>query len=66
LLRGRSADVLLQATFCYGDVMLRRRYVTETLCYGDVMLRRRFVEEALCAETFRIKVTCNVSLDSQI
>jgi hypothetical protein len=32
-----------QETFCYGDVLLRRRFVTE-----DVSLRRRFVKETLC------------------
>jgi hypothetical protein len=45
-------------TFCYGDVLFRRLFVT-----GDVLLRRRFVirrryvwscfvEKAFCAETF--------------
>jgi hypothetical protein len=24
----------------------------DTFCYGDVLLRRRFVEETFCAETF--------------
>jgi hypothetical protein len=32
---------MLQETFCYGDVLLRRRFVW-----------RRFVEETFCAETF--------------
>jgi hypothetical protein len=41
-------------TFCYGDVLIRRRFVTgdvslqETFRYGDVLLRRRFVEETFC------------------
>jgi hypothetical protein len=34
-------------TFCYGDVLFRRRFVT-----GDVLLRRRFVTETFCMETF--------------
>jgi hypothetical protein len=33
---------MLQETFCYGDVLLRRRFVTETFCMvtfcrGDVL-----------------------------
>jgi hypothetical protein len=34
-------------TFCDGDVLFRRRYVT-----GDVLLRRHFVTETFCMETF--------------
>jgi hypothetical protein len=34
-------------TFCYGDILFRRRFVT-----GDVLLRRRFVTETFCIETF--------------
>jgi hypothetical protein len=37
-------DVLLHRRNVTGNVMLRRRYVTETLCYGDVLSRRRFVQ----------------------
>jgi hypothetical protein len=33
--------------FCYGDVLLRRRFVPETLCY-----RRRSVMETFCMEMF--------------
>jgi hypothetical protein len=32
---------MLQETFCYGDVLLQRRFVW-----------RRFFEETFCAETF--------------
>jgi hypothetical protein len=37
-------DILLQKMLCYRDVMLRRRYVTdtffmETFCQGDVLCR---------------------------
>jgi hypothetical protein len=51
------ADIINTEMFCYGDVLFRRRFVTETLCYGDVLhgdvlSRRRFVEETFCAETF--------------
>jgi hypothetical protein len=54
-------NVLLQETFRYGDVLLRRRcvyrrfvcrrFVEETFCRGDVLSRRRFVEETfyMCA-----------------
>jgi hypothetical protein len=38
---------LLQETFCYGDVLLRRRFVW-----------RRFVEETFCAETFCAETFC--------
>jgi hypothetical protein len=55
-----SGDVLLQETFCYGDVLFRRCFVW-----------RRFVEETFCAETFGMcakKLCCfylrNVKLDS--
>jgi hypothetical protein len=34
-------------TFCYGDVLFWRRFVT-----GDVLLRRHFVTETFCMETF--------------
>jgi hypothetical protein len=41
-------------TFCYGDVMFRRRCVT-----GDVMLWRRSVKETFSMETFcRGDVSC--------
>jgi hypothetical protein len=40
-------DVLFRRRFITGDVLLRRRFVT-----GDVLLRRRFVTESFCMETF--------------
>jgi hypothetical protein len=40
-LLGAHTNVLLQETFCYGVVLLRRCFVW-----------RRFVEETFCAETF--------------
>jgi hypothetical protein len=43
---------MLKETFCYGDVLLRRRFVTETFCYGEVLLRRRSVMETFCMESF--------------
>jgi hypothetical protein len=54
-------------TFCYGDVLLqgdvllRRRFVTETFCRGDVLLgdvlsRRRFVRRPfVCASLYHFK-----------
>jgi hypothetical protein len=41
------AAIFTAETFCYGDVLFRRRFVT-----GDVPLRRRFVTETFCMETF--------------
>jgi hypothetical protein len=41
------ADIFTAETFCYGDVLFRRRFVT-----GDVPLRRRSVTETFCLETF--------------
>jgi hypothetical protein len=32
--------------------MLQETFFTETFCYVDVLSRRRFVEETFCAETF--------------
>jgi hypothetical protein len=51
------SDLFNTETFCYGDVLFRRRCAQETLCYGDILLRRRFVwrrfvEETFCKETF--------------
>jgi hypothetical protein len=50
-------DILLRRRFVSETFCYRRRSVTETFCYGDVLLRRRFVwrrfvEETFCAETF--------------
>ncbi len=47
-----TGDVLLRRRF-----VTRRRFVEETFCYVDVLLRRRFVrrrfvEETFCKETF--------------
>jgi hypothetical protein len=41
------AVIFTAETFCYGDVLFRRRFVT-----GDVLLRRRSVTETFCMETF--------------
>jgi hypothetical protein len=41
------SDIFNTETFCYGDVLFRRRSVT-----GDVMLRRRSVTETFCREKF--------------
>jgi hypothetical protein len=41
------SDIFNTETFCYGDVWFRRRCVT-----GDVVLRRRSVTERFCKETF--------------
>jgi hypothetical protein len=48
-----SGDVVLQETFCYGDVLLWRRYVEESFwrrrCVtGDVLLQKRFLLETFC------------------
>jgi hypothetical protein len=60
------SDIINTETFCYGDVLLRRRFVpetfssyrrrflTETFCYGDVLYGDVFVEETFCAETFSV------------
>jgi hypothetical protein len=48
------SDIINTETFCFRDVLFRRRYVT-----GDVLLRRRFVKETFCMETFcRGDVSC--------
>jgi hypothetical protein len=47
------SDIINTETFCYGDVLLRRRFVPETsLLTGDVFLQRRSVTETFCMETF--------------
>jgi hypothetical protein len=52
-----TGDILLRRRFvtemfCFGDVVLQ-----ETFCYGDILLRRclvwrRFVKEMFCGEMF--------------
>jgi hypothetical protein len=41
------SDIFNRETFCYGDVLIKRRCVT-----GDVQLRRLFGAEMFCMETF--------------
>jgi hypothetical protein len=60
------ADIFTAETYCYGEVLFRRRFVT-----GDVLLRRRFVwrrfvEEkfCMCADTFLLKDLVPVTVHS--
>ncbi len=60
---------MLRRRFVTGDVLLRRRFVTETFCTGDVLLgdvlsRRRFVRRPfVCASyMYTVDVFRNVFL----
>jgi hypothetical protein len=49
---------MLQETFCFGGVLLRRRFVTEAFCYGDVLSRRRFVRRRFVCAPFNRSIFC--------
>jgi hypothetical protein len=52
------SDIFNTETFCYGEVLFRRCYVT-----GYVMLRRRSVTETFCMETYcRGNILCGYVL----
>jgi hypothetical protein len=42
----------LRNAICLYVFLPWRRFVPETFCAGDVLLRRRFVTETFCMETF--------------
>ncbi len=60
---------MLWRRFVTGDVLLRRRFVTETFCYGDVLLgdflsRRRFVRRRVVCASFKISGLAEVESTS--
>jgi hypothetical protein len=60
----RYGDVLLRRRFVTGDVLLRRRFVEETFCYedvllGDVLSRRRCLRRRFVCASFKKTFRCS-------